>query len=306
MKKPAKSPTKSTAPFQFSDFLEYLSVEKGLSKNTLEAYGQDLAAYRVYLEATAKIKDFGLIRRNHILGFLGAEKKRGLSGTSLARRLVTVKLFHRFLVRERYVRDDVTSVLESPKLWKKLPQFLTGREMEAILKVPSPYKPNGIRDRALLECLYATGTRVSEIAGLKIHDLDLDSAFIKCQGKGGKERIVPIGRKAREAVRKYLDKVREKWNPRTAHVFIGKQGKGLSRQFIWQLIKRYARLAGIQKPITPHTFRHSFATHLLEHGADLRIVQELLGHADISTTQIYTHVSRDRLKQVHAAYHPRG
>jgi len=286
-------------------FLEYLSVEKGLAKNSLESYSLDLASYQKYL-ASQKVRSPDKIQRDHVVKFLVHEKKRGLQTSSMARKLVTVKLFHRFLVKERLLEEDVTSVLESPKLWKKLPQFLLPNEITALLKAPDERDPLGIRDRALLECLYATGIRVSEAADLTEENVNLENAFLRCRGKGGKERIVPIGRYAREAILRYLERVRPKQKPKTSHLFIGKTGHGLSRQFIWQQIKKYARQAGIRKPITPHTLRHSFATHLLEHGADLRVVQELLGHSDISTTQIYTHVSNDRLRSVHAKYHPRG
>jgi integrase/recombinase XerD len=287
------------------EFINYLSVEKGLSLNTLEAYEMDLLAYASYLKKI-KLNDWGFVTRDEILKFLLAEKERGLQSSSMARRMVAVKLFHRFLVKERYLEIDVTTVLESPKLWKKLPYFLTFDEMEKILAAPNVKKTLGARDRAILEVLYAAGLRVSELVNLKPTDINFGSGFLKCCGKGGKERLVPVGAKAREALTRYLEKIRPKQKPTSDYVFIGKGGDGLSRQFVWQLIKKYSRLAGIQKNITPHTFRHSFATHLLEGGADLRVVQELLGHADISTTQIYTHLSRDHLKSVHAEFHPRG
>ena len=293
------------ADIPFEEFFDYLTVEKGLAQNTLMAYRQDLSSYKDYLK-TAKIQNFSQIKRKHIMNYLMAEKDRGLESPSVARRLVSIKLFHRFLQKERYLEDDITSVLESPKLWKKLPHFLNPKEMDVLLKAPPKDKDSGIRDRALLECLYATGIRVSEITGLKLSDLNLDNSFIKCHGKGGKERLVPIGRQAIEACEVYSKKVRSKQTAKTDHFFLGKNGKGLTRQFVWQLVKHYTKLAGITKDITPHTFRHSFATHLLERGADLRVVQELLGHSDISTTQIYTHVSRDRLKGIHAKFHPRG
>ncbi|HTL47226.1 MAG TPA: site-specific tyrosine recombinase XerD [Verrucomicrobiae bacterium] len=296
-------PSPAALPFE-TEFFDYLSVEKGLAANTLAAYRQDLGAYGQFLHGK-KLKAMDKVTRTHILDFLLQEKKRGLQSSSMARRLVAVKLFHRFLVKERFLETDVTSVLESPRLWKKLPNFLSSREIEAMLSLP-PAKGRGLRDRALLECLYATGTRVSEVAGLKVEDVNLMNGFLKCRGKGDKERLVPVGRAAVRALEQYLEKFRPKQKPKTNHLFLGKSGKGLTRQFIWQLIKKYARLAGITKKITPHTFRHSFATHLLEHGADLRVVQELLGHADIATTQIYTHVSRDHLKRVHSQFHPRG
>ena len=289
----------------FEEFLNYLSVEKGLAQNTLDAYRQDLARYDSFLKKE-KVSDWAKVTRTHILKFLNAESKRGLESSSIARGLVSVKLFHRFLTKERHVQNDVTSVLESPKLWKKLPHFLTAQEMDSLLKMPDVKKSGGIRDLALLECLYATGMRVSEITELPVGHVYLDNNFIKCRGKGDKERLVPLGRVAVSTCQTYLAKVRSKMKVKTDHFFLGRSGKGLTRQFVWQLIKKYARLAGITKEITPHTFRHSFATHLLERGADLRVVQELLGHADISTTQIYTHVSGNRLKSVHAKFHPRG
>ncbi len=292
-------------PARVQDFLSYLSVEKGLSVNTLAAYTQDLSAYRQFIQ-TQKIGDWASVARDHVLQFMIRERKRGCEASTMARRLVAVKLFHRFLVKEKLLMEDITSVLEAPKLWKRLPKFLTLTEMTAMLEGPDLKTKIGIRDRALLEFLYATGMRVSEIANLTLDDVNLENAFARCQGKGNKERIVPVGKKAIEACLHYLKKVRPRQKPLTQHFFIGKRRKGLTRVAIWQLIKRNARNAGIQKPITPHTFRHSFATHLLEHGADLRIVQELLGHADIATTQIYTHVSRDRLKGVHAQFHPRA
>jgi integrase/recombinase XerD len=286
------------------EFMNYITVEKGLAHNTLEAYGQDLAAYHQFIE-DQKLS-WTDVKREHILQFLMGEKKRGLEASSVARRMVAIKLFHRFLVKERHLKEDVTSVLESPKLWKRLPHFLSAAEVDAILSAPNLEDENGIRDRALLESLYATGVRVSEVVGLRINDMNLENAFIRCRGKGDKERIVPIGRQAILACKEYLLKVRSKQQAKTEHFFLGNRREGLTRQYVWQLIKKYAKLAGISKRITPHTFRHSFATHLLEHGADLRIVQELLGHSDIATTQIYTHVSRDHLKSVHAKFHPRG
>lgn len=286
--------------FPLEEFLNYLSVEKGLAANSIDAYRQDLNQYHEFL-AKRKIAGLDRVKRDEIIQFLLREKDRGLQPASVARRLVAVKLFHRFLTKEGRLREDITSVLDSPKLWKKLPQFLTLNEMEKILQVPDAKQAEGIRDRALLELLYATGMRVSEIAHLRMDDLNLESGFLKCCGKGEKERIVPLGRAASDALKNYFKKKRKVGE----FVFSGSKGKSLTRQRIWQLIRQYSRLAGIQKKITPHTFRHSFATHLLERGADLRIVQELLGHADISTTQIYTHVSRDHLKQVHAKFHPR-
>ncbi len=292
-----------TVPF-LKEFLDYLSVEKGLSRNTTEAYQNDLENYHAFMEKE-KAGGWGKITRSHIMDFLMHEKKRGLEASSIARRMVAIKVFHRFLVKERLIAEDVTSVLESPKLWKRLPKFLTVQDMDRLLKIFEQEKLP-LRDRALLELLYATGMRVSEIANLKLNDFNFDGGFVRCTGKGSKERLVPVGKSAMTYCRQYLDKVRTKENPDNSHFFTGRNGKPLSRIFIWQQIKKYAKQAGIEKEITPHTFRHSFATHLLEGGADLRVVQELLGHSDIATTQIYTHVSRDRLKTIHAQFHPRA
>lgn len=289
-----------------NDFINYLSVEKGLAKNTLLAYESDLKKYVSFL-TSKKISDFSKINRNHISQFLFSEKEKKHEASSIARCLVAVKLLHRFLLKEGCLKEDITSVLESPKLWKNLPEFLTLKEVETILAAPNLKTPAGIRDRAILELLYATGIRVSELVGLKLNDVNFESGFLKCYGKGGKERIVPLGRVAIEAVKRYLDKVRSVQKASSESLFLGskKAGEKLSRQAVWQMIKVYKRKAGIRKEITPHTFRHSFATHLLERGADLRIVQELLGHSDIATTQIYTHVSRDHLKSIHNKFHPR-
>ncbi len=291
---------------QVKDFINYLSVEKGLAQNSLLAYESDLKKYITFLEGK-KIKSLSQVTRNHITQFLFHEKERKQEASSIARALVAVKLLHRFLVKEGQLKEDITSVLESPKLWKHLPTFLTIKEMETILGAPNTRNLAGIRDRAILELLYATGIRVSELVGLKTQDVNLESGFLKCFGKGGKERIVPLGRMAKEFVERYLEK-RQFQNGKSEALFLGskKAGERLSRQAVWQMIKKYAKQARIKKDITPHTFRHSFATHLLERGADLRVVQELLGHADIATTQIYTHVSRDHLKSVHHKYHPRA
>lgn len=285
------------------EFLNYLSVERGLAVNSIDAYRQDLTLYQDFLQRN-KVNDLSRVTRDQIVKFLLKEKDRGLQSSSIARRLVAVKIFHRFLTKEGRLKEDVTSVLDSPKLWKKLPQFLTPSEMERILQIKKPETLQGSRDRALLEVLYATGMRVSEISKLRKADLNLESAFLKCQGKGGKERVVPLGEVAIDALRMYLEKAKRRCGA-GEYVFSARPGKPLTRQRVWQLIKKYAKAAGIQKKITPHTFRHSFATHLLERGADLRIVQELLGHADIATTQIYTHVSRDHLKSIHSRFHPR-
>lgn len=286
-------------------FLNYLAVEKLLAKNTLLAYERDLKDYLAFLEKK-KIRDLSQVRPKEIHEFLMNLKERKLSSASISRHLVSIKIFHRFLVRERHLKVDVTSSLESPKTWKRLPSALSLREVEKMLSNVNGRTSRGIRDRAILELFYATGMRVSELADLKLTNLHLDSAFLRCLGKGQKERVIPLGRCASGAIQTYLKRIRTKSHAKSQELFLNPQGKKLSRQSLWKIIKRYGRQSHLGKRITPHTLRHSFATHLLERGADLRVVQELLGHADISTTQIYTHISKDRLKGIHAKFHPRG
>lgn len=296
--------SKSDSNVLLEQFADYLSVEKGLARNSIEAYRSDLSHYHQSL-VSQKVRDWSKVDRAHIIHFLANEDRRGLEATSRARALVSIKLFHRFLTKEQYLNEDVTSVLESPKTWKKLPHFLTQKEMEEILKQPNTRVKRGLRDRAILEILYAAGARVSEVTSLLRENVYLDEAFIKCRGKGSKERLVPLGKTAIEFARRYLEKGRFAGS-KHPNFFLNPSGLPISRQFVWKIVKKYALAAGITKTITPHTFRHSFATHLLENGADLRVVQELLGHSDISTTQIYTHVSNDRLRKVHLQFHPRG
>ena len=302
-------PKSGEATVLLDQFTDYLSVEKGLARNSIDAYHRDLIHYLASLQSQ-KVGDWSTVDRAHIMKFLAGEDKRGLEATSRARALVSIKLFHRFLTKERYVKEDVTSVLESPKTWKKLPHFLSQSEMEMILKQPKTRTKRGLRDRAILEILYAAGARVSEVTGLLKENVFLDDAFMKCRGKGSKERLVPLGKTAVQFARAYLvlrnELFEKKKGAALANFFLNPSGRPISRQFVWKIVKKYALAAGITKTITPHTFRHSFATHLLENGADLRVVQELLGHSDISTTQIYTHVSNDRLRKVHTQFHPRG
>jgi integrase/recombinase XerD len=291
---------------QIKEFINYLSVEKGLAENSLFAYGSDLRKYAGFL-TRKKISSLDQVNRTHVTQFLFDEKEKKQAAASIARALVAIKLFHRFMVKEGFIKSDVTDLMDSPKLWKNLPGFLTLKEVEALLGAPNVRTPIGIRDRAILEVMYATGMRVSEVVTLKALDVSLESSFLKCFGKGGKERVIPLGRAAKEALVHYLEKVRSAKPDPGERLFIGlKRSEHLSRQAVWQMIKKYARQARIKKRITPHTIRHSFATHLLEGGADLRVVQELLGHADISTTQIYTHVSGERLRLVHHQFHPRA
>jgi len=289
------------------EFLNYLTVERGLAKNTIEAYRRDLAKLINFLSKRS-IDSFDKVKRSDITDYLMNQKDRKLTSTTLSRNLVAIKMLFRYLARERLIKEDVASVIESPKVWQKLPDFLSLDEVERLLSAPDLKNWQGARDKAFLELMYATGIRVSEAADLRLIDLNMDVGFLKCIGKGQKERIVPVGKKAKDAIKRYLDKVRPalvKKNPHQPNLLLNRFGKKISRQSLWNIIKGYAAKAKIKKRLTPHVLRHSFATHILERGADLRVVQELLGHANISTTQIYTHITKDRLKAIHQKYHPR-
>jgi integrase/recombinase XerD len=288
------------------EFLNYLSVERGLSKNTISSYGSDLSSFLEHLEGKgiAKIEE---IKRDDITKYMLYLKDKGLSGNSVSRALVAIKMFYKFLAQERFIKDDVAGILESPKLIRPLPNVLNTQEVTKLLQAPDVRNWMGIRDKAALELMYATGMRVSEMVELGTGTLNLDVGFIKCKGKGDKERMVPIGSEARRAIARYLEKTRPSLlkDKADGHLFLTRLGKKVSRQSFWKMLKKYAKLAKIHKEITPHTLRHSFATHLLEHGADLRVVQEMLGHSDIATTQIYTHIDKGRLKSIHKQFHPR-
>lgn len=288
------------------EFLDYISVEKGLSQNTREAYGTDLGKFLGYLERQG-IKEIDSVTREHITNYLMSEKEKGISPNSLSRNLVSIRMFFRFLVLNNFVEEDITSVLDSPRLWKILPEVLSIKEVEQLLKAPNTRTRFGLRDKALIELMYAAGLRVSEVVGLNVSDVNMDMGYLRCLGKGSKERIVPLGRPAIFALRNYLKKTRGAFmkDLLMGNIFLTQQGKPFTRQGVWKLIKNYAKTGGIKKSITPHTLRHSFATHLLSNGADLRIVQELLGHSDITTTQVYTHVDKSRLKAIHKKFHPR-
>ncbi len=286
-------------------FVNYLAVEKLLAKNSLMAYERDLRDYLTFLQLK-KITDLSRVTPKEIREFLMSLKEKKQASSTISRHLVAIKIFHRFLVCERHLKQDITSALESPKTWKKLPHSLSIQDIEKILNSPNARTDRGARDRAILELFYATGMRVSEIVNLKLSDMSLESAILKCTGKGNKERIIPMGKNSLEAIQAYLSRVRRRVSTKSQELFVSQQKRKFTRQSLWSIIKQHAKAARIGKRITPHTFRHSFATHLLERGADLRVVQELLGHSDISTTQIYTHISKDRLKGIHAKFHPRG
>lgn len=287
-------------------FLNYLSVERGLSRNTIISYQEDINAYIDFLKG-AHIDSFSLTKKNDITDFMLSQKDKGLASNSVARRLAAIKAFYRFLVRERILKADPSNLIDSPKLWKKIPQTLSANEVDTLLSQPNIRNRQGIRDKAILETLYATGMRVSEAVNLKTDNVNLGVGFLRCIGKGNKERIIPIGAKAISSIKRYLKVSRphQLKNKESDFLFLNRFGKKISRQSLWKLIKRYAKEARIKKPIRPHILRHSFATHLLERGADLRSVQEMLGHANISTTQIYTHISKERLKAIHRMFHPR-
>ena len=293
--------------FFFEEFINYLAVERGLANNTLMAYRRDLARYFSFMNEK-KSKDARAIERKDITDFMQDQKGRGLSTTSICRSLSAIKMFHRFLVREGLSKTDPTNLIDMPKLWKRIPDVLSVQEIEAVLSAAKGGHWQAVRDRAILELFYASGMRVSELINLKLGSINLEVGYVRCIGKGRKERIIPVGKRAREALGKYCAAARQKLNKgnMSSDLFLSRLGKKMSRQSAWKIIKHYARKANIKKVIKPHTLRHSFATHLLEHGADLRSVQEMLGHSDISTTQIYTHVDKERLKTIHKQFHPRG
>jgi integrase/recombinase XerD len=288
-------------------FLDHISFECGLSPKTREAYGFDLAGFSRFLQA-AGVHSPREVTRKILLTYLEGERDRGQSMSSISRRLVAIKVFFRYLVDEGLLEKNMTAVMESPRLWKVLPGTLSIKEVDSLLETVQGTDRFSIRDRAMLELLYATGLRVTELVELKVEDLHLESGYVRTTGKGNKMRVTPFGDKAKYQVEKYLREVRPGLAAKKAarHVFLTFRGDKFSRKTIWKLIRTHARNAGITKKVSPHTMRHSFATHLLANGAPLRMIQEMLGHADIATTQIYTHVDQNRLKSVHHQFHPRS
>lgn len=286
-------------------FLSYLRVERGLSSNTLTAYRNDLAKLSHF--AHERGKDIESLRADDLAAFVRSIRKRGLDPKTIARILVTVRGLFKYLVQDGHLKIDPSANLESPKSWQSLPKFLTSDEVEMLLSSPDTSTAIGLRDKAMLEVLYATGLRVSELVGLSIGNLNLDVGFLTVVGKGGKERAVPLGQSAIEWTRKYFG-IRSRLMPRdksSSALFVTDRGESLTRQVFWKMIVAYGDKAGIGH-ITPHLLRHSFATHLLENGADLRSVQMMLGHSDISTTQIYTHITNERLREIYKKFHPRA
>lgn len=296
-------------PGAISSFLTHVKVEKGLSANTLAAYKRDLAKFQEFAKKRKLTLD--AVTRDGLVDFLAGLYRAKLESRTVARHLVTLRNFFRFAQVQELISEDPSINLESPKIRRSLPGYLRLEEIERLLEQPDAKTAFGLRDRAMLEVLYSTGLRVSELTGLKVADLDSRVGSVRCIGKGDKERIVPVGRKALSTVEKYIrdgrpELVRGTRNASSAALFVNRRGASLSRVGVWKILSAYGRQAGLRVPLTPHVLRHSFATHLLERGADLRSVQLMLGHADISTTQIYTHVVEERLKQIYKAHHPRA
>ncbi|WP_261129246.1 site-specific tyrosine recombinase XerD [Bacillus sp. Marseille-Q3570] len=293
---------------EVQDYLHYLTVERGLSENTLQSYQRDLKQYTTFLMKELKHKELNEVRRNDIMTYLYQLKDAGRASTTIARTIASIRSFHQFLIRERVTDQDPSVHIETPKTERKLPKILSSQEVEDLMEAPEGNSAFGIRDRAMIELLYATGIRVSELIQLNLTDVHLTMGFVRCVGKGDKERIIPVGRMATEALNTYIENGRGKLLKKKTNdaLFLNHHGNRLTRQGFWKILKKLSRAANIQKELTPHTLRHSFATHLLENGADLRAVQELLGHVDISTTQIYTHVTKTRLKDIYSTYHPRA
>lgn len=292
---------------ELRDYIHYLMVERGLSDNTINSYRRDLTQYVSFMQKECKLEEAKEIQRVHIMQFLNHLYDLNRSVSTIARILSTIRSFHQFLVREYNVDHDPSLHIETPKKERRLPKVLTNEDVDKLLDLPGN-DPLTIRNKAMLEVLYATGLRVSELLSLTMNDMHLTMGFVRCIGKGSKERIVPLGRLAQQAIEKYTLDARPKLlkGKNEDALFLNHHGRPMTRQGFWKILKGIARDKNIKKEITPHTLRHSFATHLLENGADLRAVQEMLGHADISTTQIYTHVTKTRLKDVYKNFHPRA
>ncbi|MDS1030116.1 site-specific tyrosine recombinase XerD [Bacillota bacterium LX-D] len=290
------------------EFIHYLAVERGLAENTIESYYRDLNSFSKYAKQFLEVKSITEVNKNVILRYLLFLKKEGKAPTTLSRHIAALKSFYHFLRRENMADEDPTEAITGPKPTRKLPKILSTEEVNLLLSQPDSSTPAGTRDRCMFELMYATGLRVSELLSLTVNQVNCETGFIQCLGKGSKERIVPFGRIALESLIAYLNfgRVKLAKMPNENALFLNQSGSKLSRQGFWKILKKYAERAGITKVITPHTIRHSFATHLLENGADLRVVQEMLGHADITTTQIYTHLTRNHIKEVYNKTHPRA
>ena len=292
---------------QIAEYMNFLAVEKGAARNTLEGYGRDLNRFADFM-GERQVADLRRVGPEEVVFYLAMLKEEGLGANSVKRALAALRGFFQYLLREKGLETVPTAHIELARGWVRLPDVLTREEMALLLSQPGGDKPAAIRDGAMLELMYATGIRVSELISLRVDSFNRQVGYVMVRGKGGKERIVPLGRVAYERVGLYLDQARVHFLKGQGNeiLFLNRFGKGLSRQGFWKIVNRYAVPAKLSGRVHPHTFRHSFATHLLEGGADLRSVQVMLGHADISTTQIYTHVTRERLKEIHQKYHPRG
>lgn len=288
-------------------FLSYQAAIKGLSKNTLESYGRDVLKFIDYLEKR-NISAIEVVKYHNILEYLTTLQEKGINIRSVARNLVSLKQFFKFLLLEKIILEDPSRNIKTPKMKRSIPGFLSLEDVERLLSSPNPESYEGIRDRAMLETLYACGIRASELVNLELISVNFELGYLIVYGKGSKERLVPTGEKARAALKDYLALSRPNIlkTRSTPYLFVTRRGEGMTRQGFWKILKNYGIKCGISKKISPHTIRHSFATHLLERGADLRTIQIMLGHSDISTTQIYTHIANERLKEIHRKYHPRS
>jgi integrase/recombinase XerD len=289
-------------------YFNYLLIERGVSPNTLESYGRDLRRFAAFVEESRKITDIVKITPEVIVEYLTKIREEGLGANSMNRALAALRGFYKYLLRERLIEDNPLANIELAKVWMRLPDTISKEEMKLILDQPGNQNNAAIRNAAMLELLYATGIRVSELVNLTMNSVNWQVGFLIVMGKGSKERIVPVGKIAYDCLRRYVEESRPKFMQKksTDVLFLNRFGGKFTRQGFWKIVVGYAKKAGLQKKVYPHTFRHSFASHLLEGGADLRTVQVMLGHSDISTTQIYTHVTRERLKEIHKKYHPRS
>jgi integrase/recombinase XerD len=301
-----KSETMSSRDIQLDAFQHYLLVEKGLARNTLEAYVGDVQRFCHYLSQQG-ISPVHSLTRDDVIGYLAARRQQGVSACTTARALVSIKAFYAFMSERSEMTNNPAAHIQTPRQWQRLPHTLTYAEVEQLLQAPDTNTPLGKRDAALLELLYATGMRASELVSLTLHDINTMGGYVKVKGKGDKERLVPVGDMASVQLDDYLLEGRPKLvkNRQAAHVFVNRAAQGLTRQGLWKIVKRYVQQATLTTRVSPHTLRHSFATHLLEGGMDLRSLQHMLGHTDISTTQIYTHIVQQRLQKVYRQHHPR-
>ncbi len=289
-------------------YLDYLFIERGMAQNTLESYSRDLHRYLAFVQTNRKISDIDNVTPEIVVDYLTKLREEGLAANSMNRALAALRGFYKYLLREKVIAQNPLAHIELAKVWMKLPETISKEEMKTILAQPGNRNNAAIRNTAMLELLYATGIRVSELINLTMNSINWQVGFLIVMGKGSKERIVPIGRIAYDCVRRYVDEIRPKFMQKksTDVLFLSRFGKKFTRQGFWKIVVACARQAGLQKKVYPHTFRHPFASHLLEGGADLRTVQVMLGHSDIATTQIYTHITRERLKEVHRKFHPRA